>query len=89
MPKTNGSTSTSGDWDTLLRLIPGYDPFETAGDCVFDEEVALHVLGFIEDCMTHVMGQLAGEKLLLERWQKAIVANLFGWKRLNGTRRYR
>jgi len=34
-------------------------------------------------------GAAAGSLFLLEPWQKAIVANLFGWKRPDGTRRYR
>ena len=87
--KTSGVTSISVDWETLLRQIPGYDPFAGAGDCVFDPEAALDVIGFFSDCLTHVKGALAGQPLDLAPWQQAIVANLFGWKRPDGTRRYR
>lgn len=69
--------------------MPGYDPFEQAGDCTFDEERARHVIDFVETCCTHVKGDKFGTPLLLEDWQKAIYANLFGWIRPDGTRRYR
>ena len=75
--------------DEIIQLIPGYDPVATAGDCVFDVEAALRAIGFVEECCTHVKGEKAGTLLLLEDWQKAIFANLCGWKRPDGTRRYR
>lgn len=77
------------DWPELLRLIPGYDPFASAGDCTFHEAPALLALDFFAECLTHVKGRWAGKPLQLEDWQKAIIANLFGWKRPDGTRRYR
>jgi len=84
--KTTGNTY---NWDNLLRLIPGYDPFATAGDCYFDEGKALHAIGFIEDCIVHVKGELGGHPFILEKWEKCFVANVFGWMRPDGTRRYR
>jgi phage terminase large subunit-like protein len=89
MDKTNGSTSGSVDWEEVLPQIPGYDPFATAGDCVFDPKAADHVVGFFQDCLTHVKGEHAGAPLVLGPWQQAVVGNLFGWKRPDGTRRYR
>jgi len=78
-------------WRRLLRLIPGYDPVATAGDCVFDTAAAQRALDFFPECLTHVKGELARDRepFLLEPWQQAIIANLFGWKRPDGTRRYR
>ncbi len=86
---TSATTSRSVDWETTLRLIPGYDPFASAGDCVFDEDAAEHAIGFFRDCLTHVKGELAGQYVVLAPWQQAVVGNLFGWKRPDGTRRYR
>jgi len=84
------STQTlSYDLQKIIRLLPGYDPFAQAGDCWFDEEAAAFHIGFVEDCCTHVKGKLAGKPLLLEPWEKAIFGNLAGWKRPDGTRRYR
>lgn len=70
-------------------LIPGYDPEETAGDCHFDEAAAQHALDFFEHCCHHVKGELAGKRLKLQPWQRDIVRAIFGWKRPDGTRRYR
>ncbi len=72
-----------------LKCIPGYDPFATAGDCWFDKAAAQLACDFFFECLKHVKGELAGEPFVLERWQQAIVGNLFGWKRPDGTRRYR
>ncbi len=85
------TTKTSGDTslDEIIRLVPGYDPAATAGDCRFEPEAALRAIGFFEDCLVHIKGKWAGQPFLLEPWQKAILANLFGWKRPDGTRRYR
>lgn len=70
-------------------LIPGYDPVETAGDCTFDADRAMFAVAFIEECCQHVKGDLARKPFTLQPWQRAIVANLFGWYRPDGTRRYR
>lgn len=69
--------------------IPGYDPIATAGDCWFDPEAAEMATAFFPECLCHVKGRLAGQPFKLELWQKGVVANLFGWKRKDGTRRYR
>ena len=83
------TTTINLDLQRTIRLLPGYDPFAQAGDCTFDEEAASLVIEFVQECCTHVKGALAGKPLLLEDWQKAIFANLYGWKRPDGTRRYR
>jgi len=77
------------DLEATLRLIPGYDPFATAGDCWFDRDAAREAIDFFAAYLVHVKGEKAGEPFVLEPWQQAIVANLFGWKRPDGARRYR
>jgi len=80
----------SEKWDALfLNHLPDYNPFEQAGDCWFDEEEAQYALDFFEECLTHIKGPKAGQKFELEPWQQATVACLFGFKRQDGTRRYR
>jgi hypothetical protein len=49
------------DWEKVLGLIPGYDPWKTAGDCTFDAAAADHVVGFFSDCLVHVKGEWAGK----------------------------
>lgn len=79
-------------WLKLFALIPGYDPVGTAGDCRFDERKAESVCDFFPEMLSHIeSGQKvkAGDPFRLEPWQQAIVGCAFGWKRPNGTRRYR
>ncbi|MBL1219126.1 MAG: terminase large subunit [Planctomycetes bacterium] len=75
--------------DLAIDLVPGYDPHAASGECVFDEQAARHALDFFSSCLTHVKGELAGQPFILEPWQEGIIANVFGWKRPDGTRRYR
>lgn len=77
------------DLQKTIRLIPGYDPFETAGDCEFKEEAAQLEIDFIEQCCIFPGDGTERRAFVLEPWQKAIVANLYGWKRPDGTLRYR
>ena len=75
------------------ELIPGYDPWATAGDAWFDIKAAERACGFFPTMLTHVEGALAGQPFILEPWQQAVVGNLFGWKRIDEkgrtVRRYR
>lgn len=89
------ATVLSYDLQKIIRTgIPGYDPYAQAGDCWFDEEAATFAIDFIETQCSFTKGTkdgqpLASQPFILEPWQKAIVANLFGWKRPDGLRRYR
>ena len=73
----------------LIRSLPGYNPYDQAGDCTFDEKSARHAIKWIESNCSHCKGELARQPFLLEPWQRAIIACLFGWRRPDGTRRYR
>ena len=76
-------------WLDLFLLLPGYDPIASAGGCWFDAETADKVIRFFTEYLTHVEGELANKPLSLEPWQQAILGCAFGWKRPDGTRRYR
>lgn len=56
----------------------------------FDEEAADRAVAFIETCCRHAKGEWAGQLIQLEAWQKdEIIRPAFGWKRPDGSRRYR
>jgi phage terminase large subunit-like protein len=80
-------------WEKLLRLVPGYDAIATCEDAWFDPEIAERMLDFFPECLHHIEGELYGEPFKLEAWQQAVVANIFGWQRLDTrgrqVRRYR
>ena len=59
-------------------------------DYWFDERAAMVASAFFERLLVHTKGEWAGQPFLLEDWQQEeIIRPLFGWKRLDGTRRYR
>ena len=57
-------------------------------DCWFDTEEANFAISFIE-CLRQSKGEWAGKPLHLEPWEAFLVASIFGWKRTDGTRRFR
>lgn len=57
---------------------------------VFDERAAEKAVRFFERLLVHVKGEWAGQPFALQDWQRDdIIRPLFGWKRADGTRRYR
>jgi phage terminase large subunit-like protein len=54
----------------------------------FDHQTARQAIAFFS-LLKHSKGEWAGRFLHLEPWQQFIVATLFGWKREDGTRRFR
>lgn len=73
---------TDAQWRTLLCLIPGYDPYATAdeGDW-FDDKAAAGAIRFFHNRLHHIEGDLNGQPFILQRWQQAVIGNIFGWKR--------
>lgn len=55
----------------------------------FDEAAADRVCRFFESRLTHFEGRWAGKAFILLDWQRQILRDVFGWKRADGTRRYR
>ena len=56
----------------------------------FDEAAANRAVEFFSKCLTHTKGEWAGKPLHLDEWQaEKIIRPLFGWKRKDGTRKYR
>ena len=64
------------------------DDLENLKQFHFDETAANRVCKFIE-CLTHVKGNLAGQRIHLEPWQVFILTTVFGWKTQDGRRRFR
>ena len=56
----------------------------------YDKEAADRAVSFIEKFITHTKGELAGQPLILEKWQREIVEKIFGWKnKKTNLRQYR
>lgn len=93
--RDTAAASVPRRWKKYMKLIPGYAPVATAGPCRFDPDAADMAVEFFPECLVHIEGPKAGgegvppEPFELEPFQIAIVGNLFGWKRPDGSRRYR
>ena len=73
------------------RQLDDLERWKTDGPWVWDRKAADRVCGIVER-FPHIKGvwARAGNKLLLQPWQKFYLATIFGWKsREYGTRRYR
>lgn len=55
----------------------------------FDDAAADRAVAFIQGYLKHTVGEWAGRPFVLIHWQLFIVRCLFGWKRADGTRRFR
>lgn len=79
--------------EKVLRQIPGYNPWDQAGDSWLDHDAAADAINWFSDKLKHVEGSSRGQPFILRAWQAAIVGNLFGWKRRDEdgriVRRYR
>ena len=56
---------------------------------VFDATRANIMCSFFPMLLRHSIGEFAGEPFHLSPWQMFVVWNVFGWKRRDGTRRFR
>jgi phage terminase large subunit-like protein len=72
--------------DLALSKQPGGHP----RGLYFDEAAADHAVQFIERYCKHWKGEWAGAPITLEDWQSLnIIRVIFGWRRRDGTRRFR
>lgn len=59
-------------------------------DYWFDEIAAQRVIRFFENELHHQLGELAGQRVKLQHWQKRILRHFFGWKSIKtGLRKYK
>jgi phage terminase large subunit-like protein len=89
MSKTGKWTLKQVDKLQHWEFPGGYSAYKTRGECKFDAKAAMQAVNFGPEFFKHVKGELGGHPLRLEPHQAAFVANLFGWKRKDGLRRYR
>lgn len=65
------------------------DDLKRTDGIYFDHAAAEHAFGFFEDVLKLSEGQFEGQPFQLHPSQAFIVGSLFGWKRADGTRRFR
>lgn len=62
---------------------------KTKGAYHFDKPLADRAERFFASILRHTSGQWAGKPFALEKWQRQIVRDIVGWRRADGTRKYR
>ena len=65
------------------------DDLRRSDGICFDPDAAAHAFGFFEEVLKLSEGQFEGQPFRLERSQAFIIGSLFGWKRVDGRRRFR
>ena len=59
------------------------------GGYYFDQAAADRAIAFFPEVLVHVKGRWAGQPFELLPWEQEVIGQIFGWKREDGTRRYR
>lgn len=62
---------------------------DATGEWYYDAKRANHVIDFAEKYCRHSKGKMAGKPVILELWEKAHLAVVFGFVNINGVRKYR
>lgn len=57
-------------------------------DLVWDGQRAAVAIQFFQTCLVHTRGKWAGKPFTLLPWQQFVIAQLFGWYNLDGSRRF-
>lgn len=71
---------------TYKKLI--YD-IDHPGEYFYSAHRGNHILEFFENYCRHSKGKFGGKRVVLELWEKAMLAAIFGFVDINGLRKYR
>lgn len=71
---------------TYKKIV--YD-IENPGEYFYSNKRANHIIEFFENYCRHSKGKDGGKKVVLELWEKALLATVFGFIDINGFRKYR
>jgi phage terminase large subunit-like protein len=81
-------TAAARGWGDVVRTYA--DALAVERGDVFDPAAADRVRRFLQELCCLSSGQWAGRPFVLQRWQwREIVRPLYGWRRADGTRRFR
>jgi len=65
------------------------DRLAVSEGCWFDEDAGVRVCSFVERFCCQSQGRWSGKPIVLMDWQRDWLMRTFGWKRADGTRRFR
>lgn len=72
---------------TMRKLVRDLD--DKNSEFYYSHKRANHILEFAENFCRHSKGKMGGRLVVLELWEKAILAAIFGFIDINGNRKYR
>ena len=83
-------TITANQWikAACQRHLDDLETGEKRG-LYFDQEEGQRFVAFFERFLHHSKGKWAGDPFTLLPWQQFMISSLFGWKRSDGSRRFR
>lgn len=71
---------------TYKKLV--YDLTDKNSEYFYSHKRANHVIEFIENYCRHSKGKMGGKPVILELWEKALLAAVFGFVNIEGLRKY-
>lgn len=74
---------------TKLWATEKGDAQAIAEGCYFEPSAGFHVVAFFHRYLRHSTGHWDGLPFILQPWQRRMLYRLFGWKRADGSRRFR
>ena len=72
---------------TYKKIV--YDLTDKSSEFFYSYTRANHVIEFIENYCKHSKGKMGGKPVILELWEKALLATIFGFIDIEGFRKYR
>jgi phage terminase large subunit-like protein len=72
---------------TYKKIV--YDLTDNKSEFFYSNKRANHVIEFIENYCKHSKGKMGGKPVILELWEKALLATVFGFIDIQGNRKYR
>lgn len=73
-------------WKTYRKLV--YD-LDHPDEYYYSNKRGNHIIEFAENFCRHSKGKFGGKKIVLELWEKALLATIFGFVDIEGNRKYR
>ena len=72
---------------TYKKIV--YDLTDNSSEFFYSHSRANHMIEFCENFCKHSKGKMAGKPVILEIWEKAMLATIFGFIDIEGNRKYR
>lgn len=84
----SGKTTVSQKvYKTYEKLIYDLD-HENEKEWYYSNQRANHIIEFFENYLRHSKGKMGGKPVILELWEKAMLASIFGFIDIEGYRKY-